>query len=153
MLCRKTGRKAERMDKNLKPCPFCGEDPQIIRIKGKDGWRDRYTVRCPYDHDGCGAEGGMYHSEAEAVWAWNQRNEWHPLTKESRPPKGGEYLVDFQGMKVGICQYINGHFRNYGEIFDGMITRWGVPSAFGERRKGDGKCRWTEPGIRITGRR
>jgi hypothetical protein len=50
--------------------------------------------------------------------------DWHPLTKESRPPKGGEYLVDFQGMKVGICQYINGHFRNYGEIFDGMITRW-----------------------------
>jgi Lar family restriction alleviation protein len=108
----------------LKPCPFCGEEPQAIRIKGKDGWRDRYTVRCPYDHGGCGAEGGMYHSEAEAAWAWNQRNEWRPLTKESRPPKGGEYLVDFQGMKVGICQYINGHFRNYGEIFDGMITRW-----------------------------
>ena len=57
----------------LKPCPFCGEDPQVIRIKGKDGWRDRYTVRCPYDHGGCGAEGGMYHSEEEAVWAWNQR--------------------------------------------------------------------------------
>lgn len=64
----------EKKEMELKPCPFCGEDPQVIRIKGKDGWRDRYTVRCPYDHGGCGAEGGMYHYEAEAVEAWNRRD-------------------------------------------------------------------------------
>ena len=64
----------EKKEMELKPCPFCGEEPQVIRIKGKDGWRDRFTVRCPYDHGGCGAEGGMYHSEAEAVEAWNRRD-------------------------------------------------------------------------------
>lgn len=59
--------------------------------------------------------------------------DWIPLTKESRPEKGGEYLVEFQGMSVGICMYLNGHFRNYGEIFDRMITRWmPLPKAKGE---------------------
>lgn len=58
---------------------------------------------------------------------------WIPLTKESRPEKGGEYLVEFQGMSVGICMYLNGHFRNYGENFDRMITRWmPLPKAKGE---------------------
>lgn len=58
----------------LKPCPFCGFDSPTMRIyKGKDGWRDRYTVICRYDEGGCGAEGGMYHSAIEAAEAWNKR--------------------------------------------------------------------------------
>lgn len=58
----------------LKPCPFCGNDDPTIRIfKGKDGWRDRYAVLCNYDEGGCGAESGVYHSEAEAIESWNRR--------------------------------------------------------------------------------
>lgn len=58
----------------LRRCPFCGYDsPTITICKGKDGWRDRYTVICRYDEGGCGAESGMYHSEVEAVEAWNKR--------------------------------------------------------------------------------
>jgi Lar family restriction alleviation protein len=60
-------------DTKLKPCPFCGNEPTIIVRKGKDGWRDRYSVLCDYEHGGCGAESGWYHYEAEAVASWNKR--------------------------------------------------------------------------------
>lgn len=55
-------------------CPFCGFDsPEVRIIKGRDGWRDRYSVLCNYSEGGCGAEGGMYHTKAEAIAAWNNR--------------------------------------------------------------------------------
>ena len=59
----------------LKKCPFCGETEavKIIVRKGKDGWRDRYSVLCDYESGGCGAESGWYHSEIETVEAWNRR--------------------------------------------------------------------------------
>lgn len=56
------------------PCPFCGHEGKVMIFKGKDGWRDRYTVLCRYDEGGCGAESGMYHSEEEAIAAWNTRS-------------------------------------------------------------------------------
>lgn len=54
-------------------CPHCGGEGTIIVRKGKDGWRDRFAVLCDYEHGGCGAESGWYHSEIEAVEAWNKR--------------------------------------------------------------------------------
>ena len=57
----------------LKPYPFCGEEPTIVIRKGKDGWRDRYAVLCDYRYGGCGAEGPHYHTEWEAAEAWNRR--------------------------------------------------------------------------------
>jgi len=58
----------------LMPCPFCGNnDPVLITRHGKDGFRDRYTVLCDYEHGGCGAEGGWYHYDFEAVEMWNRR--------------------------------------------------------------------------------
>ena len=90
----------EKKEMELKPCPFCGEDPQVIRIKGKDGWRDRFTVRCPYDHGGCGAEGGMYHYEEEAVEAWNKRN-FGPLQGRKIS------FVDDDHVWIGGKQYIS----------------------------------------------
>ena len=67
----------------LKCCPFCGQKEalNIITRLGKDGWRDRYCVQCSYDHGGCGAESGHYHSIKEALDAWNKRGE------TSDPPK------------------------------------------------------------------
>lgn len=58
----------------LMPCPFCGNnDPVLITRHGKDGFRDRYTVLCDYEHGGCGAEGSWYHYDFEAVEMWNRR--------------------------------------------------------------------------------
>ena len=54
-----------------KPCPFCGGEGKIIVRRGKNGWRDRYSVLCDYDDGGCGSESGWYHYEQEAVEAWN----------------------------------------------------------------------------------
>lgn len=100
-------------------CPFCGFDSPTMRIyKGKDGWRDRYTVVCRYDEGGCGAEGGMYHSAAEAAEAWNRRSdiEKDPAVEnwisssERLPNEAGEYFVcgRWPGEKprAWICKYI-----------------------------------------------
>ena len=59
----------------LKPCPFCGSllAVRIVMRKGAGGWRNRYSVLCDYDDEGCGSESGWYHSEEEAVEAWNRR--------------------------------------------------------------------------------
>lgn len=64
-----------RQKNYLIPCPFCGETESVRMMirKGKDGWRDRYFVRCEYDSGGCGAESGWYHSEEEAADSWNRR--------------------------------------------------------------------------------
>ena len=86
--------------------------------KGKDGWRDRYTVVCRYDEGGCGAEGGMYHSAAEAAEAWNRRADIEKTLvvehwiscKERLPNVAGEYFVRgrwYGGKpKTWICQYL-----------------------------------------------
>ena len=59
----------------LKQCPFCGfRRAQLITIKGEDGFRDRYAVRCDYEDGGCGAESGWRHSKEEAIEIWNQRS-------------------------------------------------------------------------------
>lgn len=58
----------------LEPCPHCGNPQLELRTyRGKDGFRDRYAVLCPYDKDGCGAEGGRYHTIPEAISSWNRR--------------------------------------------------------------------------------
>lgn len=64
-----------RPKNSLKHCPFCGETESVRMLirKGKDGWRDRFFVRCEYDNGGCGAESGWSHSEKEAADSWNRR--------------------------------------------------------------------------------
>jgi len=62
-------------NKDLKPCPFCGDGhapTSIVRL-GKNGWRDHHAVLCDYGAGGCGAESGWYHSREEAIEAWNRR--------------------------------------------------------------------------------
>ena len=71
-------------ERKLKPCPFCGNEPTIIVRKGKDGWRDRYSVLCDYEHGGCGAESGWYHYETEAVESWNKRVRCRMTCERSR---------------------------------------------------------------------
>lgn len=83
----------------LKSCPFCGEtEPvRLIVSPGKDGWRDRYFVLCNYEDGGCGAESGWYHSQIEAIGAWNRRadmSEWIPVT-ERLPENQGPFLARY----------------------------------------------------------
>lgn len=66
------GRRTITEDK-LKRCPFCGGAGRIIVRKGREGWRDRYSVLCDYEHGGCGSESGWYHYETDAIEAWNKR--------------------------------------------------------------------------------
>ena len=58
----------------LAPCPHCGnKTPVARRYRGIDGFRDTYAILCDYSLGGCGAEGGHYHTVAEAVANWNDR--------------------------------------------------------------------------------
>lgn len=52
----------------LRACPFC--DKEVAKVQ-----RDPYKVYvvCNYHEGGCGATGGYYHTEEEAIEAWNRR--------------------------------------------------------------------------------
>lgn len=76
-------------DTKLKPCPFCGNEPTIVVRKGKDGWRDRYSILCDYEHGGCGAESGWYHYKSEAIESWN-----HRVSEKSAEGQRNEYERD-----------------------------------------------------------
>lgn len=57
------------MNKKLKPCPFCGDDPSYEGLIGEGPY---YFVLCSRA-DSCGAETNAFHSQEEAVRAWNLR--------------------------------------------------------------------------------
>lgn len=53
----------------LKKCPFCGGEAEIGRIQA--GREVYYRVSC----EECSGSGAWFHTEAEAIAAWNRRVE------------------------------------------------------------------------------
>lgn len=63
----------ERTMTELKPCPFCGGEPEVIGWKWEDMTEHRVrclTVNCPVN-----PRTPIYDTEAEAIDAWNTRAE------------------------------------------------------------------------------
>lgn len=58
------------MTHNLKPCPFCGDEPTLR--KSQAPFRAEYMVICVR---GCGACNGWKDTVDEAIAAWNTRQE------------------------------------------------------------------------------
>lgn len=56
------------MEKQLKPCPFCGGEANIYQMHF---WGTTYTCEC----SDCGIETKPMDTEAEAIEAWNRRTE------------------------------------------------------------------------------
>lgn len=70
----------------LKPCPFCGKEPKVVRLAGSHGYYpERYVVRCQTQNLGgkntCPCYGSEYSkflpgeraTEEEAIETWNER--------------------------------------------------------------------------------
>ena len=55
-------------DKTPLPCPFCGKEPEIVKIEnyGRDDW---YITCKPL----CIEQKHLYSSKAAAIKAWNRR--------------------------------------------------------------------------------
>lgn len=69
------------MSDDLKPCPFCGGDKNIICRTDYDG-RDAYAVSCRYPecHGAIFMLGyGYFTTKEEAIAAWNTRREFAPV--------------------------------------------------------------------------
>ena len=58
---------------DLKPCPFCGGEAQTTLRNIGDSGEDFWSVEC-FDPE-CGCDFCLYHTEAEAIEAWNTRAE------------------------------------------------------------------------------
>ena len=59
------------MGNNLKPCPFCGNNAEIL-IYGLDKDKNAYMVRC-CTSDCCGRTGRKWADLDTAIYAWNRR--------------------------------------------------------------------------------
>lgn len=58
---------------DLKPCPFCGGEAQTTLRNIGDSGEDFWSVEC--FNTECGCDFCLYHTEAEAIEAWNTRAE------------------------------------------------------------------------------
>lgn len=109
------------MNKQLKPCPFCGSNKIDV------GWYDYGSLKCIYLYhcycDDCLSKTKELHTEQEAIEAWNTRPEkpqsaWellhylvreHTLKKVSRLIKKRTYpkkhyrLVDWTSAIINFC--------------------------------------------------
>lgn len=54
--------------KEIKPCPFCGENAGVNACDQESG---NFFIRCR----GCGAVGPWYAYLSDAIEAWNERKE------------------------------------------------------------------------------
>ena len=56
---------------DLKPCPFCGETPSLVR------WGNEWDVECISNDCLIVPETGLFKTKIEAIEAWNRRvGEW-----------------------------------------------------------------------------
>lgn len=53
----------------LKPCPFCGEIPSLVK------WGNEWDVECLSVVCAIVPETGLYLTQEEAIEAWNRRAE------------------------------------------------------------------------------
>jgi Lar family restriction alleviation protein len=74
---------------DLKPCPFCGGDKNMICKTDYDGW-DSYAVSCRYPecHGSIFTLGyGYFATEVEAIAAWNTRAVDHAAIRINKQEK------------------------------------------------------------------
>ena len=122
---------------NLKPCPWCGEIPEIETVNYGDRSRqDKYYVVCSNDDCPCQPQTYAHANKAVVVKAWNKRAKesqaqevWFPVTK--KPKKDGKYIVytkNLTGLRkledpVFVADFLDGEW-----IFQGWennkITNW-----------------------------
>jgi len=58
----------------LKPCPFCGEKPELLPSEALNAkWHNQFTVCCSINANGCGSTSRYADSKQEAIKAWNKR--------------------------------------------------------------------------------
>ncbi len=97
------------MAEELKPCPFCGNPPDVIEFS--NGW----SVDC--ERDGCLIQPclqDMFHAKEDAIKAWNTRPEVFRLTEELSTERDEVELKDaalksghdeFARLKAELTEY------------------------------------------------
>lgn len=62
------------MKGKLKPCPFCGEIPNIMKARSLDNISTFYIVHCVNDVCSIVPMTSPYYNEQSAIDAWNTRH-------------------------------------------------------------------------------
>ena len=76
----------------LKPCPFCGGEAEMLTAESMNGGY-LFCIMC----NDCRSRGDVYDTEAEAIAAWNTRDE-----RTCRDKNGGP-LYNFLGFECTLC--------------------------------------------------
>jgi len=85
------------MTDKLKPCPFCGESPDIGNAVYDGRKAGAYYIACTSTCEVHPELNDTYDSPNEAIKAWNTRaNDWQPI---DTAPKDGKVFVGFNDSK------------------------------------------------------
>lgn len=57
----------------LKPCPFCGKKPRVLKGGGRKPTEKAFTVACETERCFMESGGNLYTSEYSAIKVWNRR--------------------------------------------------------------------------------
>jgi hypothetical protein len=101
----------------MEPCAHCGKSVACV-VTAAQMWPDdpeasdsSYAVFCdaqrPRGPGGCGASGGFFPTEAEAIAAWNRRAPAHPVWCGC-----GDGIMPDTGAKCGTCVAIAEMFQD-----------------------------------------
>lgn len=76
------------MSQDLKPCPFCGNEPEPCP---QNGYAGGFSMWCP----SCSADGPDGHTGPEAIDHWNRRAEGAPAAEGARPTLTTTHHIGF----------------------------------------------------------
>lgn len=64
-------------NKELKPCPFCGNEAEIIHepMFGSDNPAEYYKIRCKGDDCAMGSPDALFDSSDQIIEEWNIRKQ------------------------------------------------------------------------------
>ena len=119
----------------LKPCPFCGGEAEMLTAESMHGGY-LFGIMC----DDCRSRGDVYDTEAEAIAAWNTRVDYHGYEQAA--------IEAWESIKAWNSRAELGSELPYDELLRCLENDWNIRASWDGLRK-FWSIELTEEGVRL----